>query len=83
MKHYNKIYLFCLIVIIMASVNWGFVGALNISLFEVVISNKNIRHVLYMVIGLSALYLCFQKSLWFPEYSESLLPEKIIDPESL
>jgi len=83
MKHHNIIYLFCLIVVILASINWGIVGAFNISLFEVVIGNKNIRQVIYMVIGLSALYLCFQKSLWFPEYAESMLSDKLVDIKNL
>jgi uncharacterized membrane protein YuzA (DUF378 family) len=82
MKHYNKLYFFCLIVVIIASINWGIVGSFNISLFEIIISNKNIRYVLYMIIGLSALYLCFQKSLWFPEYSKTLLPDKIFNLQS-
>lgn len=78
MKHYNKIYLFCIIIVILASINWGIVGTFNVNLFEVLIHNKNIRYIIYMLIGLSALFLCFQKSLWSPEQAESLLPNKII-----
>lgn len=78
MKHYNKIYLFCLVVVILSSINWGIVGLANVSLFEVAISNKNVRYVIYMLIGLCALYLCFQKSLWYPEESMSVLPSKLI-----
>lgn len=74
----NIFYIIAIFLLIIGCLNWGCVGAFEFSLIECGIKTKLYRRIIYVLIGISALYLLFRKSLWFPNYGETLIPEKML-----
>lgn len=77
-EQYNILHLIAVLLIIIGSLNWGYVGIFGTSIIEQLIYTKTYRRILYIAICISGLYLIFKKSMWFPQQSSTLLPENII-----
>jgi len=56
----KKLYLITLILAIVGAINWGLVGLFNINLITIIFGEmSNISRIIYVIIGLSAIYLLF------------------------
>lgn len=50
------------ILVIIGGLNWGLVGALNFNLVDMIFGMGTISMLIYILVGLSALYLVFAKA---------------------
>jgi len=47
------------ILVLVGGINWGLVGAANINLVEMIFGAGNIANIVYILVGISALYMLF------------------------
>lgn len=62
MNFYNILNLVTFYLVIAGALNWGLVGAFHLNLIERILgSNSFITRVIYILVGLSALYLLWHR----------------------
>ena len=47
------------ILVLVGGINWGLVGIANINLVEMIFGDGNITSIVYILVGISALYMLF------------------------
>lgn len=62
MKNAGTIGKIAYILVIIGGLNWGLVGALNFNLVDAIFGMGAISMLIYILVGLSAVYLIFGKS---------------------
>jgi uncharacterized membrane protein YuzA (DUF378 family) len=78
-SYYAKIHILAIILVIFGSINWGLVGIFGISLIERLLTNRNHRRLLYIVLALSSLYIASRKTTWLPFLGKSVIPCHLLD----
>lgn len=72
-----KLYKLSVILVIVGALNWGLVGALNIDLVEMLSTLLNvpsIQPLVYIAVGLAALYLASHRDLYLPFLGRTVVP---------
>ena len=68
MTTWQIIYIICVLVLLIGGLNWGFVGACNFDLVRYInkrtFRNENFVRLIYILIGIAALILLFDKNLY-------------------
>ncbi len=47
------------ILVFVGGINWGLIGAANLNLVEMIFGAGNIANIVYILVGISALYMLF------------------------
>ena len=47
------------ILVLVGGINWGLVGVANINVVEMIFGDGNITSIVYILVGISALYMLF------------------------
>ena len=87
----KKICLIALLLVIIGAINWGLVGLFNINLVAMIFGEmSNISRIIYVVIGISAIYLLFGIKCLIKSYCDkdtakvdhNVAVKQVIDPAS-
>lgn len=87
----KKVCLIALLLVIIGAINWGMVGLFNINLVSMVFGEmSNVSRIIYVVVGISAIYLlvgikCLIKSYCSKvttEVDHDIAMKQVIDPDS-
>lgn len=71
------LHLLAVSLVIIGGLNWGLVGVFNADLVKWIGSSLNLpilSNIIYILVGLSALYLVFQRDAYLPFLNESVYP---------
>jgi hypothetical protein len=66
-------YLGAMALILIGGLNWGFVGALKLDVVQA-ITGRSISRIIYVVVGISALWLIFRRDTYLPFLGETVMP---------
>ena len=56
----SKVGWFAWVLVVVGAINWGLVGAANINLVETVVGTGALVQVVYILVGLSGLYMLWE-----------------------
>jgi uncharacterized membrane protein YuzA (DUF378 family) len=71
---YKKwVYLIAVVFLVAGSINWLLIGALGYNLVEAIFG-RSIGRAVYIIVGISALFLMFNRDLYLPFLGESVAP---------
>jgi uncharacterized membrane protein YuzA (DUF378 family) len=74
----KKVYLDMIIkyIVILGAINWGVVGLLRINLVDNVsrLLNKNVNHIVYIIIAACGVYLLLNRNTYLPFLGEAAFP---------
>jgi len=59
MKKFNILDCIAMVLVIIGGINWGLYGAFGIDLVELIIGMNIFADIIYVLVGLSAIYLIF------------------------
>ena len=71
------VHMIAITLVIVGGLNWGLVGGLNFDLVKWISSSLNLpilSTLIYLLVGLSALYLSVQRDVYLPFLNEAVLP---------
>ena len=77
----KKFHMLVIALVLVGGVNWLAVGVLGKDLVRLVASPK-VARVVYVIVGLSALGLLFQRDIYLPFLGETLVPAGALAPKS-
>jgi uncharacterized membrane protein YuzA (DUF378 family) len=78
-----KAFLFLMAIIIVGALNWLIIGLLNVNVLERIFgANSFIPRIVYVIVGISALALMFQRDTYLPFLGPTVLPCSLI-PERI
>jgi len=77
----KKFHMLVIALVLVGGVNWLAVGVLGKDLVRLVASPK-VARVIYVIVGLSALGLLFQRDIYLPFLGETLVPAGALAPKS-
>ena len=82
MNHYVRVYLqkVAMILLVLAAINSGVVGALKVNLIERLIG-KDFARIVYCLMGLSALLVAFHRDTYLPFLGESVFPWAVLQDQ--
>lgn len=63
MRTSEAIYWIALILVVIGGLNWGLVGLFNYNLVQAIFGTGTISSVIYILVGLSALYMIFTSAM--------------------
>ena len=70
------------LLLIIGGIAWGIYGALNINIIKVVLPNSTIYRVIYVLVGLAALILMFNRNFYLPFLGETVLPQSLLNKDN-
>ncbi len=76
------LYLVCVILLIIGGLNWGLIGTFNLNIVQLI--NKNtfnsplFENIVYITVGLSAIYLSTKRNFYLPFLGETVLPPSLL-----
>lgn len=77
------IYMLAVFLVLVGALNWGSVGAFNINLVSFLnnstLNSESFERVIYILVGLCALYLVLYGNLFLPFLGETVLPSSVLD----
>lgn len=56
----SKVGWFAWVLVVLGAINWGLVGAANINLVETIVGTGSLTQVVYILVGLSGLYMLWE-----------------------
>lgn len=69
--------------IIIGALNWGCIGILNKNIVEKILGNKTIfSKIIYILIGVSALFLAFNRNTYLPFLGEAVFPSSVLKEQT-
>ena len=71
------VYKIAILLIVVGALNWMIVGVMNVNLLERMVGTR-ISTVLYVLVGLSALYVMFDRDTYLPFLGPSLVPCSVL-----
>jgi uncharacterized membrane protein YuzA (DUF378 family) len=75
MEHIDKvIYKIAMIVLIIGALNWLFVGLAKFNLVKALFGEGAVARSVYILVGLAAMYVMFNRDFYLPFLGESVLP---------
>lgn len=76
----KTLYMYAILFLVIGGINWGLVGTLNRDLVKMLFKNNtNLQNVIYILIGLSALYVAFDRNTYLPFLGDTVLPCSMIN----
>lgn len=71
-------------IVLVGGLNWGLIGAFGFNLVAAILGRGAIANAIYVLVGIAALYLAFQRDTYLPFLGEtvmpcSLMPDRIPD----
>jgi len=78
--HYilKKLYMLAMVLLIVGGVNWGLFGAFKLDLVAKLFGKGIIARTVYILVGLSALYLAFNRDTYLPFLGGSIVPCSVL-----
>ncbi len=70
----RKIFMYATLLVIIGGINYLSIGILRHNIIQKVFANEKIAEIVYILIGLSALYLAFKRDTYLPFLGEAVLP---------
>lgn len=77
---YNLIILAKLLLII-GGIAWGIYGSMGINLVKRILPNENAQKILYIIVGISALILMFDRNFYLPFLGKSVVPKTFLEKD--
>lgn len=81
----HKLIMLLKVLVLIGSMNWGttafgynFVAILSDKLNSLLLTNYSFDKIIYIIVGLSAVFLLFKKNMWLPFLGHTVLPEQIV-----
>lgn len=69
------------VIVIIGALNWGMVGALDFNLVEYIsFNNKFVSKFIYILVGLSAVFLFAQRNMRLPFLGNTVMPTSVFQP---
>lgn len=68
--------------IVLGALNWGFIGGLHINIIEKLIGKTIITKILYILIGVSAFFLVFNRDTYLPFLGETVFPSSVLQEQT-
>jgi len=68
--------------IVLGALNWGFVGGLHINIIEKLIGKTIITKLLYILMGVSAFFLVFNRDTYLPFLGETIFPSSVLQEQT-
>lgn len=65
--------------VIIGGLNWGLVGAFGVNLVSAVAGKGTVANAIYVLVGLSALWLGFQRATYLPFLGETVMPCSLLN----
>jgi uncharacterized membrane protein YuzA (DUF378 family) len=60
-KVMNVIFVIAMVLLVIGGLNWGLIGLINFNLVESLFGSSLVASIIYMLVGLSALYVALAK----------------------
>lgn len=85
----TRVYLFyvCAILLIIGGLNWGLIGAFNLNLVkkinELTFNSIWFENLIYLIVGLSALYIGTNRNFYLPFLGESIIVPSLLTQKEL
>lgn len=78
--HYflKKLHMFAILLLIVGGINWGLIGAFKLDLVAKLFGKDIIARSIYILVGLSALYLAFNRDTYLPFLGASIVPCSVL-----
>jgi uncharacterized membrane protein YuzA (DUF378 family) len=78
------VYLICAIIVLIGAINWGVVGTFNIdlvkSLNDYTFKSDIFVRSIYIIVGIAALYMLFNRTYFLPFLGKTVLPPSVLKP---
>jgi uncharacterized membrane protein YuzA (DUF378 family) len=73
----KHLHLFCMILVLIGSINWGLIGLFNFNLVKFLFP-KLLENIVYILVAVSAVYLAIQRDSYLPFLGQSVLPSYVL-----
>jgi hypothetical protein len=80
---YNTITNLSKILIIIGGIAWGIYGCAKINIFKRITLNENILKFIYIIIGLSSIYLMFNRNFYLPFLGKTVVPFSLMKKQKI
>lgn len=70
----HKMHAFAVLLLVIGGLNWGLVGAFKVDLVAALFGKKLIARTVYILVGLAALLLAFNRDTYLPFLGQTLAP---------
>jgi uncharacterized membrane protein YuzA (DUF378 family) len=74
-----NIIIFAKLLLIIGGITWGLYGALRINIIKRILPSSSAQNVIYLLVGLSALFLMFNRNFYLPFLDQAVLPKSFIN----
>jgi uncharacterized protein len=72
------IHKFAIVLVIVGALNWGFIGAFRVNIVERLLGKKGLATAVYVLVGLAALSLAFNRDTYLPFLGDSVFPCSVL-----
>lgn len=68
------LYKLAIVFIVIGALNWGFIGAFRVNIVERLLGKQGLATLVYLLVGVSALAVAFNRDTYLPFLGESVFP---------
>jgi hypothetical protein len=74
----KKVHMLAVVLVIIGAVNWGLVGTIKVDLVAKLLGKGILARAVYILVGISALYIAFNRDTYLPFLGNSLMPCSVL-----
>ena len=75
----KRLHMLAMLLLVVGGVNWGLVGAYDIDIIKKVVKNKMMQRVIYITVGIVALYMASKRNTWLPFLGKTVVPCNLLN----